>query len=79
VRKVIAVGATICGVRVFDRTTVPAFFAAAGLTDIDQQLRGISQFVTARRPGEGSALDRWLTRTSGRSTERAVVPTVVRN
>jgi len=30
---------------VFDRTTIPAFFAAAGLIDIDQQLRGISQFV----------------------------------
>jgi SAM-dependent methyltransferase len=79
VRKAIAVGATICGVRVFDRTTVPAFFAAAGLTEIDQQLRGISQFVTARRPDQGTALDRWLARTSGRSTERAVVPTVVRN
>jgi SAM-dependent methyltransferase len=66
VRKAIAVGATICGVRVFDRTTVPAFFAAAGFIDIDQQLRGISQFVTARRPDEGTALDHWLTRTAGR-------------
>jgi SAM-dependent methyltransferase len=73
VRKAIAVGATICGVRVFDRTTVPAFFAAAGLIDIDQQLRGISQFVTARRPDEGTALDRWLTRTSGRNAERATI------
>jgi hypothetical protein len=36
--------------RVFDRTTLPAFFAAAGLIDIDQQRRGISQFVIARRP-----------------------------
>jgi SAM-dependent methyltransferase len=73
VRKAIAVGATICGVRVFDRTTVPAFFAAAGLTDIDQQLRGISQFVTARRPDGGTALDRWLARTSGRSAERGAL------
>ena len=69
VRKAIALGAMICGVRVFDRTTVPAFFAAAGLTDIDQRLRGISQFVTARRPDQGTALDRWLTRTSGRSAQ----------
>ena len=65
-RKGLALGATICGVRVFDRTTVPAFFAAAGLIDIDQQLRGISQFVTARRPEQGPELDRWRTRTSRR-------------
>jgi SAM-dependent methyltransferase len=49
-RKGLELGATICGVRVFDRTTVPTFFAAAGLVDIEQQLRGISQFVVARRP-----------------------------
>jgi SAM-dependent methyltransferase len=62
VRKALEVGATICGVRAFDRTTVPAFLAAAGLIDIDQELRGISQFVTARRSEE---LDRWRTRSSG--------------
>ena len=73
VRKAIALGAMICGVRVFDRTTVPAFFAAAGLTDIDQRLRGISQFVTARRPDQGTALDRWLTRTSWRITEQGAI------
>ena len=54
VRKGLELGATICGVRVFDRTTVPAFFSAAGLVDIEQQLRGISQFVTARRPERGT-------------------------
>jgi hypothetical protein len=47
---------------VFDRTTIPAFFAAAGLTDIDQQLHGISQFVMARRPEQDS--DVWRTRYS---------------
>jgi len=52
VRKGLELGATICGVRVFDGTTVPTFFAAAGLVDIEQQLRGISQFVVARRPGQ---------------------------
>jgi SAM-dependent methyltransferase len=52
VRKVLEVGATICGVRVFDRTTIPAFLAAAGLVDINQQLRGIIQLVTARRPAQ---------------------------
>jgi SAM-dependent methyltransferase len=49
-RKALELGSAICGVRVFDRTTISAFFAAAGLVEIDQQLRGISQFVTARRP-----------------------------
>jgi SAM-dependent methyltransferase len=73
VRKAVALGATICGVRVFDRTTIPAFFAAAGLTDIDQQLRGFSQFVTARRPDEGTALNRWLTRTTGRSAHQGAI------
>jgi len=71
VRKGLTLGAAICGVRVFDRTTVPAFLAAAGLADIDQQLRGISQVVTARRPEERPALDRWRARTSGRSAERS--------
>ena len=56
-RKGLELGAAICGVRVFDRTTVPAFFAAAGLLDIDQQLRGISQFVIARRPEQVTAPD----------------------
>src|SRR5215217_252188 len=49
-RKALELGATVCGVRVFDRTTIPVFLAAAGLVDIEQQLRGISQFVVARRP-----------------------------
>jgi SAM-dependent methyltransferase len=53
-RKALELGATLCGVRVFDRTTIPAFFAAAGLVDIDQHLRGITQLVTARRPAQES-------------------------
>jgi ubiquinone/menaquinone biosynthesis C-methylase UbiE len=53
-RKALELGATMCGVRVFDRTTIPAFLAAAGLIDIDQQLRGIAQLVTARRPPQRS-------------------------
>jgi SAM-dependent methyltransferase len=59
VRKGLELGSTICGVRVFDRTTVPTFFAAAGLVDIEQQLRGISQFVVARRPGQVTEFRRW--------------------
>jgi SAM-dependent methyltransferase len=54
IRKGLELCATICGVRVFDRTTLPAFFATAGLIDIDQQRRGISQFVIARRPEDRS-------------------------
>ncbi len=71
VRKGLELGAEMCGVRVFDRATVPAFLAAAGLTDIDQQLHGISQFVTARQPERES--DPWLTRsTRWRAQGRAV-------
>ena len=62
VRKGLELGAAICGVRVFDRTTVPTFFAAAGLVDIEQQLRGISQFVVARRPKQVSEFGRWRAR-----------------
>lgn len=58
-RKALEVGATMCGVRIFDRTTVPTFFAAAGLVDIEQQLRGVSQFVAARRPKQVTEFGRW--------------------
>jgi SAM-dependent methyltransferase len=64
VRKGLELGAAMCGVRVFDRTTIPAFFAAAGLLDIDQQLRGISQFVVARRPEPVTELDAWRSRSA---------------
>ena len=62
VRTGLGLGAAICGVRVFDCTTVPTFFAAAGLVDIDQQLRGVSQFVVARRPKQVSEFGRWRAR-----------------
>jgi SAM-dependent methyltransferase len=70
VRQGLELGAAICGVRVFDRTTVPAFFAAAGLVDIYQQLRGISQFVIARRPAQLTELDSWRTGSTGRRIRR---------
>ncbi|MDT5052063.1 MAG: hypothetical protein QOF66_429 [Mycobacterium sp.] len=62
VRRGLELGATICGVRVFDRSTVPAFFAAAGLVGIDQQLRGMSQFVVARRPERVTEFGAWRAR-----------------
>src|SRR6476620_1646037 len=61
-RAGLELGAAICGVRVFDRTTVPTFLAAAGLVEIEQQLRGISQFVVARRPKQVSEFARWRAR-----------------
>jgi hypothetical protein len=59
-------------VRVFDRSTVPAFFAAAGLVGIDQQLRGISQFVVARRPERVTEFGAWRAST-GMSIHRTDV------
>jgi SAM-dependent methyltransferase len=61
-RKGLELGATICGVRIFNRTTVPTFLAAAGLVDVEQQLRGISQFVVARRPEQVTEFRRWRAR-----------------
>jgi SAM-dependent methyltransferase len=54
VRKAIEVGATVCGMRVFDHATIPAFLAAAGLLGVDQHRHGISQLVIARRPDRRS-------------------------
>jgi SAM-dependent methyltransferase len=71
-RKGLELGGTICGVRVFDRTTLPAFFAASGLIDIDQQLRGISQVVIARRP-DVTEIDPWRTRLAGRRIRRGAM------
>ncbi|OCB64050.1 hypothetical protein A5729_23330 [Mycobacterium vulneris] len=70
VRKVLEFGARICGVRVFERDTLPTFFDEAGLIGIDQQVRGISQFVTASRPFSGSSGARRASRRRppGRST-----------
>lgn len=33
------------------------WFAAAGLTEVDQRLHGVSQFVTARRPEQGTEFE----------------------
>jgi SAM-dependent methyltransferase len=53
--KVLALGAAMCGVHLFDRTTVPVFFAAAGLVDIEQELHGLTQLVTAYGPEQAPA------------------------
>jgi ubiquinone/menaquinone biosynthesis C-methylase UbiE len=49
-RHALRLGARVCGVRIFDRDAIPGYFAEAGLGEIDQQLRGITQFVAAHRP-----------------------------
>jgi hypothetical protein len=38
------------GVRMFDRDELTGILRASGLVDIQQQLHGVAQFVTARRP-----------------------------
>jgi SAM-dependent methyltransferase len=63
-RKGIELAAAICGVRVFDRTTIPAFLRAAGLMDIEQHLRGVSQFVSARWPELPAELNQGRTRST---------------
>jgi SAM-dependent methyltransferase len=72
VRKAIELGATICGARVFDRTTIPAFLAAAGLIDIGEQLRGISQLAIARRPDPVTEIPPWCTRSAEGVRRRSI-------
>lgn len=40
------------GLRVFDRATFPEQLTAAGLRDVEQEIRGVTQFVSAARPGD---------------------------
>ncbi|WP_024801920.1 class I SAM-dependent methyltransferase [Nocardia sp. BMG51109] len=39
------------GLRVFDAGTFPELFAEAGLVEIEQQVHGLMQYVSATRPG----------------------------
>jgi ubiquinone/menaquinone biosynthesis C-methylase UbiE len=50
VRGALTLAGATMGVRVFDRSTFPRLFADAGLTDIEQTVRGFAQFVTALKP-----------------------------
>jgi SAM-dependent methyltransferase len=61
-RKGLELGAKISGVRVFDRSAITTYLVDAGLMEIDQQVHGISQFVTARGPQPVSQLDAWRNR-----------------
>ncbi|MFC7450752.1 class I SAM-dependent methyltransferase [Rhodococcus daqingensis] len=49
-RSALGLVAGTLGVRMYDRATLPDAFAAAGLTEVAQQIRGVTQFVSARRP-----------------------------
>lgn len=51
-RQALRLGAKVCGVRIFDRDAIPGHFSDSGLVDISQQLRGITQFVSARRAAQ---------------------------
>ncbi|MBJ8347824.1 methyltransferase domain-containing protein [Antrihabitans sp. YC2-6] len=46
----LTLGARTVGVRMFDRTTFTDIFADAGLTEIEQEIHGVAQFVTATKP-----------------------------
>ncbi|MFC4603180.1 class I SAM-dependent methyltransferase [Rhodococcus kronopolitis] len=50
VASVLSTVAGTLGVRMFDRDTLPAIFAAAGLTEVRQQFHGLAQFLSATRP-----------------------------
>ena len=52
--KMLSLGAGMIGVRMFGRSTFTSKFADEGLVDIEQQLRGAAQFVTATKPREAS-------------------------
>jgi SAM-dependent methyltransferase len=40
------------GIRMFERDDLTGILRASGLTDIHQEIRGIAQFVNARKPGQ---------------------------
>ena len=56
VRHVLAAGAQVIGLRMFDRHAFVDLFGSAGLVDVDQQTQRSLQFVTARKPG-GQAIE----------------------
>ena len=49
--QVMAVGAGVIGVRMFERSAFVDLFSSAGLVDIEQHTQRALQFVTASNPG----------------------------
>ena len=49
-RRALTLGAGSFGIRMFGRDTFTSLFADAGLVDIEQQIQGAAQFVTASKP-----------------------------
>lgn len=49
IRKLLHAGTSRAGVRMFDRDTFTSIFATAGLTEIQQEIRGLAQFVSATK------------------------------
>jgi SAM-dependent methyltransferase len=46
-RAAVTAGAAVSGIRMFEKTTFTDILRDAGFTDIDQDLRGVAQFVSA--------------------------------
>ena len=51
IRRAMAVGAGVIGVRMFERSAFIDLFSSAGLVDIEQHTQRAVQFVTAGKPG----------------------------
>ncbi|WP_068277491.1 class I SAM-dependent methyltransferase [Aldersonia kunmingensis] len=49
-RPAVRAGSGLIGLRVFGRDTIPDVFAGAGLTDVEQRLRRVVQYVNATKP-----------------------------
>jgi ubiquinone/menaquinone biosynthesis C-methylase UbiE len=49
-RPAVKAGSSVIGLRVFGRDTIPDIFAGANLTDIEQRLRRVVQYVNASKP-----------------------------
>lgn len=56
VQQVMAVGAGLIGVRMFERSAFVDLFSSAGLVDIEQHTQRALQFVTASKPRGGENL-----------------------
>lgn len=50
IRYALAAGASVIGLRMFDRDTFVDLFSSAGLVDIEQQTQRVLQFVAAGKP-----------------------------
>ncbi len=57
VRRLLRAGSRRIGVAMFDRDTFPSIFASAGMAEIEQEIRGLAQFVSATKPATEPATE----------------------